>query len=294
MGTMPTVAVTGGSGKLGRVVVQELTAAGWTVMNIDRVPTPGSRVRFLRMDLTDFGQVVEAFTGVDEAHTGVDAVVHLGAIPGAAHAGNAATFDNNVLSTYHVFSAARLAGVKNVVWASSETLLGYPFREDPQYLPLDDDCERRPNADYALEKLLAEVSAEQFCRRDPHLCMTGLRFSNVLNERDYAELPSWQDDPSLRQWNLWTYVDVRDAASAVRLSLENPRPGAHTYNLFAADSVMLRPTQDLVDEFYAHVPRSRDFVGHESLGSADKAARELGWTPHHTWRLAADVNGRNA
>ncbi|GAA4113160.1 NAD(P)-dependent oxidoreductase [Nocardioides fonticola] len=281
---MPVVAVTGGSGKLGRAVVRELLEHGWTVMNVDQRPSPDRGARFLRIDLTDFGQVVEAFTGIDQAHTGVDAVVHLGAIPGPAQAGNAATFGNNILSTYHVFSAARLARVRNVVWASSETLFGYPFDDAPERLPLEETCEPRPNADYALEKLLAETAAAQFCRRDPQLSMTGLRFSNVLDETDYVEIPQWQDDPMLRRWNLWSYIDTRDGARAVRLALEQPRPGSRVYAIFNDDTVMERPTQELVDLYYADVPRERDFVGHEALVSTARAAAELGWRPQHTWR----------
>jgi NAD(P)-dependent dehydrogenase (short-subunit alcohol dehydrogenase family) len=68
-----TVAVTGGSGKLGRTVVAALIEEGWTVVNFDRVPSPDSRARFIRTDLTDYGQVVEALSGIDEVHSGVNA-----------------------------------------------------------------------------------------------------------------------------------------------------------------------------------------------------------------------------
>ncbi len=71
-----TVAVTGGSGKLGRAVVAALIEEGWTVVNFDRVPSSDSRARFIRTDLTDYGQVVEALSGIDEVHSGVNAVVH--------------------------------------------------------------------------------------------------------------------------------------------------------------------------------------------------------------------------
>ena len=81
-----TVAVTGGSGKLGRAVVAALIEEGWTVVNFDRVPSPDGRARFIRTDLTDYGQVVEALCGIDEVHRGVDPVVHLAAIPGATFA----------------------------------------------------------------------------------------------------------------------------------------------------------------------------------------------------------------
>ena len=66
------------------------------MVNFDRVSSPDSRARFIRTDLTDYGQVVEALSGIDEVHSGVDAVVHLAAIPGAAFAPNVATFDNNL------------------------------------------------------------------------------------------------------------------------------------------------------------------------------------------------------
>src|SRR5439155_1359321 len=77
----------------------------------------------VRLDLTDYGQVVEALSGVDDRHDGVDAVVHLAAIPAPGLTTNSATFANNAPSTYNVFAAARAAGVRNVVWASSETVL---------------------------------------------------------------------------------------------------------------------------------------------------------------------------
>ena len=144
-----TVAVTGGSGKLGRAVVAALIEEGWTVVNFDRVPSPDSRARFIRTDLADYGQVVEALSGIDEVHRGVDAVVHLAAIPGATFAPNVATFDNNLVSTFHVFQAAKLFNIHNLVWASSETLLGYPFHNPPAYVPLDENSRRRWRASTA-------------------------------------------------------------------------------------------------------------------------------------------------
>src|SRR4051812_32806233 len=125
---MTTVAVTGSSGKLGRHVVADLQAHGYRVIALDRVPDPRSAAAAsVRVDLTDYGQVLEAFTGVDDRHDGVDAVVHLGAIPAPGLTTNAATFANNVTASYNVFAAARAAGVRNIVWASSETVLGLPL-----------------------------------------------------------------------------------------------------------------------------------------------------------------------
>ena len=61
--------------------------------------------------------MVEALSGIDEVHGGVDAVVHLAAIPGATFAPNVATLANNLLSTFHVFQAAKLLRIHNLVWA---------------------------------------------------------------------------------------------------------------------------------------------------------------------------------
>ena len=121
---MTRVLVTGGSGKLGRAVVTDLAENGYQVVNLDRVPTPGSSIPFVRVDLTDYGQVAAALQSVDDRYDSADAVVHLAAIPAPGLTTNAATFDNNITSTYHVFAAARAARIKTVVWASSETVLG--------------------------------------------------------------------------------------------------------------------------------------------------------------------------
>jgi nucleoside-diphosphate-sugar epimerase len=279
------VAVTGSSGKLGTAVVADLTAQGWTVHGFDVVPPKERLASFTRLDLTDLGQVVEALTGIDELHDGVDAVVHLGAIPGASQAANTATFTNNLTSTYNVFTAARIAGIERVVWASSETVLGYPFRTTvPPYVPMDEEYVPQGNVAYSLGKVLEEELARQFARRDPGLVVTGLRFSNIMTPDAYAEFPSFEDDPAGRSWNLWAYIDVRDAAAAVRLALERSTPGFEVINIAAADTVMARPTAALMAEHFPQVKVREPLTGTGSLTSIEKAARVLGWTPRHSWR----------
>ena len=132
---MGRVAVTGSSGKLGRAVVDHLHEQGWDVVALDRVASPRADVTSSVVDLTDFGQAVEAMSGIDDRHDGVEALVHLAAIPAPGLRPNAATFANNITASYNVYSAAIRAGVRKVVWASSETGLGLPFDEPPPYLP---------------------------------------------------------------------------------------------------------------------------------------------------------------
>lgn len=283
------IAVTGGSGKLGRHVVRRLTGEGHWVLNLDRVGerSPGLVV----VDLRDYGQVVDAFLGVDRRHSGFDAVVHLGAVPAPGLVPDAATFENNMLSTYNVFQAARRAGIKKVVYASSETVLGTPFDVDPPYLPVDEEYPARPETTYALVKRLEEQMAIELTRWDPELSIVGLRFSNVMDPEDYEAFQSFDADAMLRKWNLWGYIDGRDGAQAVLRALENGKPGFEAFIIANADTVMTRSSASLAAEVYPKVRVTKDLAEHETLLSIDKARRLLGYDPQFTWRTSPPSTG---
>jgi len=279
---MTRIAVTGGSGKLGRAVVADLLAHGNEVVNLDiAAPRPA-----LKIDLTDYGQTVEALTRIDDRYDRIDAVVHLAAIPAPGLLPNATTFQQNITATYNVFSAARLAGITNVVWASSETVLGLPFATPPPYIPVDEAYPARPESTYSLVKHLEETMAAQFCRWNPELKMIGLRFSNVMDPEDYAAFPSFDADPRSRNWNLWGYIDARDGAQAVRRALAYEARGVDVFVIANADTVMSRSSASLAAEVYPGVPVTKELGEHETLLSIDKARRVLGYEPEHSWRDA--------
>jgi nucleoside-diphosphate-sugar epimerase len=278
------IIVTGGSGKLGRATVAELLAHGHEVWNVDLAPSREPASRFTRVDLADFGQVYELFRGIDEGWPVIDGLVHLAAIPGPAQAPNAALFANNIQGSYNVFAAARHAGIRNIVWASSETLLGLPFDTPPPYVPVDEDYPVRPESAYSLAKALDEEMARHFCRWDPELKMIGLRFSNVMEPADYARFPTFDDDPLVRKWNLWGYIDARDGAQAVRLALEHEATGMDVFIIANADTVMSRPSADLVAEVFPDVPVRKALGTNETLLSIEKARRVRGYEPRHSWR----------
>ena len=296
------IVVTGGSGKLGRVCVKYLMQKGHDVTSIDMTPPPDRRnpplpgdVRYARADVTDFGQAMAALSMIDERVSKVTGVVHLAAIAAPGQATNHVTFATNTVSTYNIFEAARQLGIRNIVWASSETVFGIPYAKGPAYVPVDEEIER-PELAYALSKLMGEKMAEQFCRWDPRTKIVGLRFSNVMAEQDYARFADFQKDPAGRRFNLWTYIDARDASQAVHLALESKLKGAHVFGIANADLVMERPNQDLLDKVFPKTKAKRPFKPNELLISIDKAREVLGYKPKYAWRKqvagAAKVKGK--
>jgi nucleoside-diphosphate-sugar epimerase len=283
---MARVVVTGGAGKLGRACVDELIRHGWDVVVFDRVHPPSVGAVFVPIDLTDYGQVLDAMLGVEERYDRLDAVVHLAAVPAPGRVADHLTFINNMGCTWNVFSAARRAAVTNIVWASSETVLGLPFDTPPPYIPVDEGYPPRPESTYSLVKTLEEAMAVQLCRWNPDLKMIGLRFSNVMEPADYARFPAFDDDPASRKWNLWGYIDARDGAQAVRLALESDLTGTEIFVIANADTVTSRPNAALVKEFYPDVEVRGDLGEHKTLLSIEKASRLLGYQPAYGWRDA--------
>ena len=276
------IGVTGATGKLGAVVAAHLVEAGHEVLRMDVV---GPRADdFVRLDLTDYGQVVDAFSSVDNRLSGLEAIVHLAAIPAGGFEPDSAVFHNNMIATFNVFQAARRVGITRIVYASSETLLGLPLDLDPEYIPLDEQFDSRPESMYAVVKHLEEELARKLCRWDPQLSITALRFSNVMVPSDYAGFAAFQDDASVRRWNLWGYIDARDGAQAVQLALDANRPGFDCFVIAAADTVMATPNAELLADQFPRIPLTRELEEHETLLSIDKARRVLGYAPQHSWR----------
>jgi nucleoside-diphosphate-sugar epimerase len=178
--------------------------------------------------------------------------------------------------------------VKRIVWASSETTLGLPFSpgNPPAYAPVDEDHPMRPESAYSLSKDLGEEMARQMARWNPGTTFIGLRLSNVMEPHDYARFASWQETPRFREWNLWGYIDARDAAQAVRRSLHVDLVGADHFIIANADTVMTKPSADLMAEVFPEVPLRGTVEGTGTLLSIGKARRVLGYEPEHSWRKA--------
>jgi nucleoside-diphosphate-sugar epimerase len=274
------ICVTGASGQAGRAVVADLRAYGYDVTATDVAVSRADREDgMLRADLTDYGQAVEALSQAD-------AVVHLANIPAPGLSTPAVTFNANITMNFNVFQAAAALKLNRVVWASSETTLGLPFDVPPRYAPVDEDHYPVPTSTYALSKVASETIAGHLAQWSgiPYIA---LRFSNIWDPQYYQEFPSFWPDPHARKWNLWGYIDERDVAASCRLALEAPADavkGNPAFIIAAADTVMNRPSAELLAEVFPGVPLTRDVEKFGTLLAIDRARQVLGFNPAHSWR----------
>jgi hypothetical protein len=88
-------------------------------------------------------------------------------------------------------------------------------------------------------------------------------------------------------WNLWGYIDERDAALACRLGLTAEITGAMSFIIAAADTVMTRPSEELMAKVFPGVPLRTPVAGNATLLSIERARRVLGFEPAHSWRQHA-------
>jgi nucleoside-diphosphate-sugar epimerase len=281
------ICVTGATGKAGLATVLHLREQGHEVVATD-IALSGDDVAagVLAADLTDYGQATEVLRGID-------AVVHLANIPAPGRSTPAVTFHANVAMNFNIFHAAAALGLSKVVWASSETTLGLPFGHGPEqspgapgelrYAPVDEDHFPYPATTYALSKVTSETIAEQISRWSG-IPFVGLRISNIMEPHDYRRFPSYWPDPRSRKWNLWGYVDVRDVAAACRLGLEADVTGSQNVIIAAADTVMNRPSRDILAEVFPDVPLTREIAEFGSLLATDRAKQLIGYEPGHSWR----------
>jgi nucleoside-diphosphate-sugar epimerase len=151
---------------------------------------------------------------------------------------------------------------------------------------VDEDHYPVPTSTYALSKVASETIATHIAEWSG-IPFVALRFSNIIAPEWYQEFPSYWPDPRLRKWNLWGYIDQRDVAASCRLALEAPAEavkGSPSFIIAAADTVMNRPSAELLAEVYPDVKLTRDVGEFGTLLAIDRARRVLGFNPAHSWR----------
>jgi UDP-glucose 4-epimerase len=276
------VIVTGGSGRAGTYTVRELTGAGHSVINLDsqRPPhdLPGT---FIQLDLTDAGEVYDAFAQIRP-----EGVCHLAANPSPEGFPRQQSFANNVLSTYHVMQAAGDLGVSRLIYASSEMATGWLTTEAlPPRFPFDEgDRVDTPNA-YALSKYLGEVIADSMVVRYPTMAICSLRINNVILPDRYDILQQRREHFPEGGGNFWSYIDARDVATAFRAALEGQSQGHEVFLIAAADTCLDIPIQEAIEQRYGPGANfASDHGEYQSAFDCRKIERAFGWKPQHSWR----------
>ena len=271
--------ITGGAGKVGQWLVRELLAhRGYEITVFDRTPGPErGEVKYLVGDIQDLGEVIEAMAGAD-------AVIHLAAIHNPNIATATVTYETNVIGTFNVHHAAFRLGVKRVISASSNAVVGWSYGENfmPDYLPIDEDHPVRPVDVYGLSKEIGETIARSYTRKGLETVV--LRPSGVVSP---GELQQMKEDGGRLPtgFHAYSYIDARDLAVAFRLALERPIPSGTILFVVADDSTIREPLCDLYPRVRASIGDKADgLTGSKGAYSNLRAKELLGWQPAYSWR----------
>jgi nucleoside-diphosphate-sugar epimerase len=271
------ILVTGGSGRIGRYVVRDLISAGHTVTNADFTPLPALPGRFLRVDLTDAGEVYQMLS-----YSKCEAVIHLGAWPDAGIVPDTRTYGDNVRGAYNVFQACADLGIQRIVYASSAQVYGFA-KAAPLYAPVDEDHPLRPCNSYALAKVAAEQAADYFIKQ-AGLNILSFRFMGIRMPSEIApEIEKIAANPASGAWLLWTRTDARDAAQACRLAVEASDVPSGPYNITGPHVVLDQSAQELVANHFGAQTELRNLEGNTSPLSIARAQSAFGYAPRYAW-----------
>lgn len=194
--------------------------------------------------------------------------------------GDSRRFQRNVAMTYNVLAVGASLGIRKLVIGSSLAVYGlyYPLRPAfPDYLPIDENHPRRPQDPYGLSKLAGEELCEGFARRSD-ASIVSLRFAGIADSTVYQRLIRRRDDPMIRGFgSLWSYIDLRDAATACHLALEATFEGHQAFNICAPTTYLTTPTRALLQRHLPDDVRQVAFETNENYCgyASDKARKTL-------------------
>ena len=288
--------VTGGAGFIGSHITRTLLERGDQVRILDnfssgkRENLKGLDVELIEGDLRDASKVAEAVKGMD-------IVFHEAAFVSVAESMEKPLecLDVNVTGTSIVFEAARKAGVKRVVIASSAAVYG-----DSEVYPLSEDSPLRQLSPYATSKRIDEKYAELFTNYFG-LEVAALRYFNVYGPRqrpdsmyaaavpifirrmlDNKPITVYGDGGQTRD-----LVNVRDVVQANLLASEHPAAPGKIFNVCTGVETRLLDLLDILYEIFPNAPkhvhaepRAGDI--YRSIGTPKKIMETLGFKPNVT------------
>jgi UDP-glucose 4-epimerase len=269
------VGITGGSGRIGRAVMDMALSQGHSVVSIDRTrpseDAARAAVTFVEADITRYEEI-------DQALQGCDALVHLAAIPGPRRHPDHEVHNNNVVGSYNALSAAARLGINRVCQASSINAIGGAYSRWPRYdyFPLDEQHPTYSEDPYSLSKWICEQQADTFARRYEAMTIASLRFHGVVPERRAMTRPG-QDAGGMQAKHLWGYTRFDAAARACLLALTADFTGHEVFYIVAPDTSVDTPSLELAGQYFPDVPVRGDLSGNRGFFDCAKAGRLLGW-----------------
>lgn len=269
------VAITGGSGTIGRAVIERGVAEGHGFVNVDIAPPPAGtaaeHVPFVCASATDYD-------ALEKAMRGCDALIHLAAIAGPRRNRDHTVHNDNVAGSYNALRLAAELGIARVCQASSVNAIGHAFSRSGRYdyFPVD---ERHPtyNEDpYSLSKWICEQQADSIARRYSGMSIASLRFHWVTQDRSVAAR-EYRANPKAAVSHLVGYTLQSAAVRACLLSISTELRGHEVLFVVAPDTASDTPTVELARTYHPDVAVRGDLSGRRSFFDSSKAQRLLGW-----------------
>jgi len=266
------IAITGGSGSVGREIVTQAVALGHDVVSIDRVMPADARpgVRCVQADIADYDALVAAFAGCN-------ALIHMAAIPTPTQHPDHVVHNNNVTGSYNALRAAVECGIMRITQASSVNAIGHAYSRVPRYdyFPIDEQHPNYSEDPYSLSKWICEQQADAFARAYPGISIASLRFHWVKprNFAGNAYAGGWSEF----QKHLWAYVSPDAAARAALAGISTDLKGHEVFYIVAPDTTLDAASRDLAAQHFPGVEIRGDFAGNASFFNSAKAERLLGW-----------------
>ena len=305
------VLLTGGSGIVGHYVINELLENNHEVVNADKIrmgtlyhsgttATANAHTAikmreswnkiptFFEVDVTNYGQVISAMDGCQ-------AVIHLAACPSAEHYTEEFVFFTNTTSIWNICRASEQLGIKKVVLGSSYNSIGamgtaarWKSKEvkPPDYFPIDQYQGTRSEDPYSVAKWIGEQVGDAFERRNPQMSIASMRFNGMWDDTTFKNLHSNPiSDPWERCQGFWTYLHIKDAATACRMAIESKGwIGHEKFFLNAKDTMITLDTMEAIKTVYPNVQIREKLQGHDAPIKIDLAKEKFGWTPKYSWR----------
>ena len=270
------IALTGGSGRIGRAIAALALEQGHHVVSIDRIePTDISsqpKLSFVQADVAQYEELERAFEGCD-------ALIHMAAIPAPGRHPDHVVHNNNVVGSYNALRAAAQLGITRVCQASSINAIGGAYSRWPRYdyFPLDEQHPTYNEDPYSLSKWICEIQGDSFARRYAGMTIASLRFHGIAPDRATA-MQRVRGPGGANAKHLWGYTRLDAAARGCMDAITADYKGHEVFYIVAPDTVMETPSHDLARQFYPDVPVRNDLGGTQSFFDCTKAERLLHWT----------------